>query len=156
MSKIIENNPCTQHQIPLQLKQKEEKSSSKDTENTDMITHTSLTHPSMQIKIKSARVQAMMGLVAKLRNRKGDVIMLCVKHGSFEDFQDPTFYAVDSNGNVGKDVTDIVLKACPYPTPIVKKSFFQKVVQKAKDVVVNVQTKATAYTASAMIIGASF
>lgn len=121
-----------------------------------MITTTSLLHPSMQIKIKSCRVQAMMGLVGKVYNRKGAVIMLCVKHGSFEDFQDPTFYAVDSNGDVGKDVTDIVLKACPLPTPVVKKSFFQKAVQKAKDVVVNVQTKATAYTASALIITASF
>lgn len=122
-----------------------------------MITHTSLTHPSMIIKIKSCRTQAMMGLVGKLYNRKGDLIMVCVKHGSFEDFQDPTFYTVDSNGDVGKDVTDIVLKACPYPTvPVVKKSFFQKVVQKAKDVVVNVQTKAAGYTASAMIITASF
>lgn len=121
-----------------------------------MITYTSLVHPSMIIKIKSCRVQAMMGLVGKVYNRKGQAIMLCVKRGSFEDFQDPTFYAVDANGNVGKDVTDTVLKACPCPTPVVKKSLFNKCVDKAISVYENVQTKAAGYTASALIITASF
>lgn len=121
-----------------------------------MITTTSLLHPSMQIKIKSCRVQAMMGLVGKVYNRKGQVIMVCVKHGSFEDFQDPTFYAVYEDGSVGHDVTDMVLKACPYPTPVVKKSFFKKCVDKAISVYENVQTKAAGYAASALIITASF
>ena len=121
-----------------------------------MITVTSLKHPSMQIKIKSCRVQAAMGLVGKVYNRKGQVIMVCVKHGSFEDFQDPTFYAVYEDGSVGHDVTEMVLKACPYPTPIVKKSFFQKCVDKAASVYENVTVNATAYVASAMLITASF
>lgn len=125
-----------------------------------MITTTSLLHPSMQIKIKSCRVQAMMGLVGKLYNRKGEVIMLCVKHGSFEDFQDPTFYAVDSNGDVGKDVTDIVLKACPYPAPVVKKSFFQKAISivksKAQDVYDNMSVKAGAYVHGIALVGFAF
>lgn len=117
-----------------------------------MITTTSLLHPSMQIKIKSARVQAMMGLVGKVYNRKGQVIMVCVKHGSFEDFQDPTFYAVYEDGSVGKDVTDMVLKACPYPTPAVKKSFFNKCVDKAISVYENVVTNATAYVAAGTLV----
>lgn len=121
-----------------------------------MITVTSLKHPSMIIKIKSCRVQAMMGLVGKLYNRKGEVIMVCVKHGSFEDFQDPTFYAVDSNGNVGKDVTDMVLKACPYPAPVVKKSFFSKVVDKVVSVYENVTTNAVGYVAGITLVTASF
>jgi len=121
-----------------------------------MITVTSLKHPSMQIKIKSCRVQAMMGLVAKLRNRKGQVIMLCVKHGSFEDFQYPTFYAVDSNGDVGKDVTDMVLKACPYPVAVVKKSFFSKCVDKVVSVYENVTTNAVGYVAGITLVTASF
>ena len=121
-----------------------------------MITTTSLMHPSMQIKIKSCRVQAMMGLVGKLYNRKGEVIMVCVKHGSFEDFQDPTFYAVYEDGSIGKDVTDMVLKACPYPTPVVKKSFFQRVAVKAKDVYRNVQEKAVGYSSGVALIGLAF
>ena len=127
-----------------------------------MITTTSMLHPSFQIKIKSARVQAAMGLVAKLRNRKGQVIMVCVKHGSFEegqqvdDFQDPTFYAVYEDGSVGHDVTDMVLKACPYPMPVVKKSFFKKCVDKVVSVYENVTVNATAYVASALLITASF
>lgn len=125
-----------------------------------MITHTSLTHPSMIIKIKSCRVQAMMGLVGKVYNRKGQVIMVCVKHGSFEDFQDPTFYAVyeDINGvtSVGKDVTEMVLKACPYPTPVVKKSFFQKCVDKVVSVYENVSTNAVGYVAGITLVASSF
>ena len=121
-----------------------------------MITTTSLLHPSMQIKIKSCRTQAMMGLVGKLRNRKGQVIMLCVKHGSFEDFQDPTFYAVYEDGSVGPDVTEMVLKACPYPTPIVKKSFFNKLVDKGVSMYENVITNAAAYVAGGTLVAASF
>jgi hypothetical protein len=108
----------------------------------------------MIIKIKSCRVQAMMGLVGKVYNRKGEVIMLCVRHGDM--LQDPTFYAVDSNGEVGADITSLVLKACPYPVAQVKKSFFNKCVDKVISVYENVQTKAVSYTASAMIITASF
>lgn len=125
-----------------------------------MITTTSLLHPSMQIKIKSCRVQAHMGLVASLRNRKGQVIMVCVKHGSFEDFQDPTFYAVYEDGSVGKDVTDVVLKACPYPIPVVKKSFFKKcidkVVTKVISVYENVVTNSVGYVAGITLVTASF
>lgn len=125
-----------------------------------MITTTSLLHPSMQIKIKSCRVQAMMGLVGKVYNRKGQVIMVCVKHGSFEDFQDPTFYAVYEDGSIGKDVTDMVLKACPYPTPIVKKSFFKKVinkvVNKAVSVYENVTSNSVGYVAGITLVTASF
>lgn len=119
-----------------------------------MITTTSLLHPSMQIKIKSCRVQACMGLVGKVRNRKGQVIMVAVVHGKV--FNEPTFYAVYEDGSVGHDVTDMVLKACPYPTPAVKKSFFNKCVDKAISVYENVQTKAAGYTASALIITTSF
>ena len=125
-----------------------------------MITTTSLLHPSMQIKIKSARVQAAMGLVGKVYNRKGLVIMVCVKHGSFEDFQDPTFYAVHEDGSVGKDVTDMVLLACPYPTPVVKKSFFQKAISavkaKAQDVCNNMSVKAGAYVHGIALVGFAF
>lgn len=121
-----------------------------------MITVTSLKHPSMQIKIKSCRVQAHMGLVGKVYNRKGQVIMVCVKHGSFEDFNEPIFYAVYEDGSVGHDVTDMVLKACPYPTTVVKKSFFRKAVDKAVSVYENVTVNATAYVASAFLIGAAF
>ena len=121
-----------------------------------MITTTSLLHPSMQTKIKSCRVQAMMGLVGKVYNRKGQVIMVCVKHGSFEEFQDPTFYAVYEDGSVGYDVTDMVLKACPYPAPVVKKSFFQKVVDKAVSMYENVQTQAVGYAAGIALVTASF
>lgn len=121
-----------------------------------MITTTSLLHPSMQIKIKSCRVQAMMGLIGKVYNRKGQVIMVCVKHGAFEDFQDPTFYAVYEDGSVGPDVTEMVLKACPYPTPIIKKSFFKKCVDKAVSVYDNVVTNATAYVAAGTLVTASF
>lgn len=125
-----------------------------------MITSGSLRHPSMQIKIKSCRVQAHMGLVASLRNRKGQVIMVCVKHGSFEDFQDPTFYAVYEDGSVGKDVTDVVLKACPYPIPVVKKSFFKKcidkVVTKVISVYENVVTNSVGYVAGITLVTASF
>lgn len=120
-----------------------------------MITTTSLLHPSMQIKIKSCRVQAMMGLVGKVKNRKGQVIMVCVKHGSFEDFQDPTFYAVYEDGSVGYDVTDMVTLACPYSTPVVKKSFFQKAKEKALSVYNNVQANVVGYAASATLIGVS-
>lgn len=121
-----------------------------------MITTTSMLHPSFQVKIKSCRVQAMMGLVAKLRNRKGQVIMVAVKHDSFEDFQDPTFYAVYEDGSVGHDVTDMVLKACPYPTPAVKKSFFKKCVDKAISVYENVTTNSVGYVAGITIVTASF
>lgn len=121
-----------------------------------MITSTSLTHPSMIIKIKSCRVQAMMGLVGKVYNRKGQVIMVCVKHGSFEDFQDPTFYAVYEDGSVGKDVTEMVLKACPYPAPVVKKSFFQKAIDKAVSVYENVITNSAGYVAGITLVTASF
>ena len=121
-----------------------------------MITTTSLIHPSMQIKIRSCRTQAHMGLVGKVYNRKGQVIMVCVRHGSFEDFNEPTFYAVYEDGSVGHDVTDTVLKACPYPAPVVKKSFFQKAIGKAVSVYENVQAQATAYVVSAMIITTSF
>lgn len=121
-----------------------------------MITSGSLRHPSMQIKIKSARVQAAMGLVGKVYNRKGQVIMVCVKHGSFEDFQDPTFYAVYEDGAVGHDVTEMVLKACPYPIAVVKKSFFSKCVDKVVSVYENVTVNATAYVASAFLIGTAF
>lgn len=121
-----------------------------------MITHTSLTHPSMQIKIRSCRTQAMIGLVGKLYNRKGSVIMVCVKHGSFEDFQDPTFYAVDKDGQVGKDITAMVTLACPYPVESPKKSFIQKAVDKAKDFYHNVQEQAVAYSAATLLIGRSF
>lgn len=116
-----------------------------------MITSTSLLHPNTQIKIQSARVQAQMGLVGKVYNRKGQVIMVCVKHGAFEDYQDPTFYAVYEDGSVGKDVTEMVLKACPYSMPVVKKSFFQKVITKVVDKAVsvyeNVATNAAGYVA---------
>lgn len=121
-----------------------------------MITITSLLHPTMQIKIKSCRVQAMMGLVGKVYNRKGQVIMVCVKHGSFEDFQDPTFYAVHEDGSVGHDVTDMVLKACPYPIAALKKSFFQKAVDKAISVYENVTTNAAAYVGGIALVTASF
>ncbi len=121
-----------------------------------MITYTSLLHPSMQIKIKSCRVQAMMGLVGKVYNRKGQVIMVCVKHGSFEDFQDPTFYAVYEDGSIGKDVTDRVLKACPYPVSTLKKSFFHKCVDKAISVYENITTNAAGYVAGITLVTASF
>ena len=124
-----------------------------------MITTTSLMHPAMQIKIKSCRVQAMMGLVGKVYNRKGEVIMVCVKHGSFEDFQDPTFYAVYEDTSIGKDVTEMVTLACPagpYPTPVVKKSFFKKCVDKAVSVYENVITNSVGYVAGGMLITASF
>jgi len=121
-----------------------------------MITYTSLTHPSMITKIKSCRAQAHMGLVGKVKNRKGQVIMVCVKHGSFEDFQDPTFYAVYEDGSVGKDVTDMVLKACPYPVAPVKKSFFQKCVDKAVSMYENVTTNAVGYVAGITLVTASF
>lgn len=121
-----------------------------------MITTTSLLHPSMQIKIKSCRVQAMMGLVGKVYNRKGNVIMVCVKHGAFEDFQEPTFYAMYEDGTVGKDVTDMVLKACPYPAPVVKKSFLKKCIDKAASVYKNVQTQAVGYVAGVTLVTASF
>lgn len=121
-----------------------------------MITITSLLHPSMQIKIKSCRVQAHMGLVGKVYNRKGQVIMVCVKHGSFEDFQEPTFYAVYEDGSIGRDVTDMVLKACPYPTPVVKKTFFNKCVDKAVSVYENVITNSIGYVAGIALVTASF
>lgn len=121
-----------------------------------MITVTSLKHPSMIIKIKSCRVQAMMGLVGKLYNRKGEVIMVCVKHGKFEDFQDPTFYAVYEDGFIGKDVTEMVTLACPYPVPTVKKSFFQKAKEKALSIYQNVVVNATGYVAGAALVGMSF
>ena len=121
-----------------------------------MITPTSLLHPSMQIKIRSCRTQAVMGLVGKVRNRKGQVIMVCVKHGSFEDFQDPTFYAVHEDGSVGHDVTEMVLKACPSPAPVVKKSFFKKAKEKAISVFNNVQTKSVGYASGITLIGVSF
>ena len=121
-----------------------------------MITTTSLMHPSMIIKIKSCRVQAMMGLVGKVYNRKGQVIMVCVKHGSFEDFQDPNFYAVYEDGSIGKDVTEMVLKACPYPTHTVKKSFFKKCVDKAVSVYENVITNSVGYVAGITLVTASF
>ncbi|MNR54199.1 hypothetical protein D3C85_1743430 [compost metagenome] len=56
----------------------------------------------------------------------------------------------------------MVLKACPYeavatnPTPIVKKSFFKKVIDKAVSVYENVIVNATAYVASAFLIGTAF
>ena len=119
-----------------------------------MITHTSLVHPSMQIKIKSARVQAeFLGLVATILNSKKEACIVAVKH---EGQDKASFYLIDNEGWIGTDITDMVIKACPYPIPTVKKSFFQKAIQKAKDVIVNVQTKAAGYTASAMIITASF
>lgn len=119
-----------------------------------MITHTSLVHPSMIIKIKSARVQAeYLGLVAPILNSKRVACIVAVKH---EGQDNASFYLIDNEGWIGTDITDMVIKACPYPMATVKKSFFQKAVQKAKDVLVNVQTKATAYTASALIITASF
>lgn len=121
-----------------------------------MITTTSLLHPSMQIKIKSCRTQAMIGLVGKLYNRKGQVIMVCVKHGSFEDFQDPTFYAVYEDGSIGKDVTEMVLKACPYPVAQHKKSFFQKAKEKALSVCQNVVKNATGYASGIALVGMSF
>lgn len=121
-----------------------------------MITVTSLKHPSMQIKIKSARVQAAMSLVGKVYNRKGSVIMVCVKHGSFEDFQEPTFYAVYEDGSVGHDVTEMVLKACPYPAVVVKKSFFKKCVDKAVSVYENVITNSAGYIAGITLVTASF
>jgi hypothetical protein len=110
----------------------------------------------MQIKIKSCRVQAMMGLVGKVYNRKGQVIMVCVKHGSFEDFQDPTFYAVYEDGSVGKDVTEMVTLACPYPAPVVKKSFFNKLVDKAVSVYENVISNSVGYVAGITLVTASF
>lgn len=123
-----------------------------------MITITSLLHPSMQIKIKSCRVQAMMGLVAKLRNRKGQVIMVAVVHGDV--FNEPTLYAVYEDGSIGKDVTDMVLKACPYPAPVVKKSFFQKAIStvkaKAQDVCNNISVKAGAYVHGIALVGFAF
>ena len=82
--------------------------------------------------------------------------MVCVKHGAFEDFQDPTFYAVDTQGNAGKDVTDMVLKACPYPVAPVKKSFFRKCVDKAVSVYENVTTNAVGYVAGITLVTASF
>lgn len=124
------------------------------TETKAMITTTSLLHPSMQIKIKSCRVQAMIGLVGKVYNRKGQVIMVAVVHG--EVFNEPTFYAVYEDGSVGKDVTDMVLKACPYPTPVVKKTFFNKCVDKAVSVYENVITNSVGYVAGITLVTASF
>lgn len=119
-----------------------------------MITTTSLLHPSMQIKIRSARVQAeFLGLVAPILNSKRTACIVAVKH---EGQDKASFYLVDNEGWIGTDITEIVLKACPYPAAVVKKSFFKKCVDKAVSVYENVQTKAVGYTASAMIITTSF
>lgn len=123
-----------------------------------MITHTSLVHPSMIIKIKSARVQAEgLGLVAPILNSKRVACIVAVKH---EGQDNASFYLIDNEGWIGTDITDMVIKACPYPSPTVKKSFFNKCVDKVATKVAsvyeNVQTKAVGYTASALIIGASF
>lgn len=99
-----------------------------------------------------------MGLVGKVRNRKGQVIMVAVVHGKV--FNEPTFYAVYEDGSVGHDVTDMVLKACPYPTPAVKKSFFQKTISivksKAQDVYDNMSVKAGPYVHGIALVGFAF
>ena len=123
-----------------------------------MITTTSLLHPSMQIKIRSARVQAeFLGLVAPILNSKRTACIVAVKH---EGQDKASFYLVDNEGWIGTDITEIVLKACPYPTPVVKKPFFKKTVDKVATKVAsvceNVQIKAAGYLASALIITASF
>lgn len=123
-----------------------------------MITHTSLVHPSMIIKIKSARVQAMMGLVAPILNSKRVACIVAVKH---EGQDNASFYLIDNEGWIGTDITDMVIKACPYPTPVptvpvVKKSFFKKCVDKAVSVYENVITNATAYVAAGTLVAASF
>lgn len=92
-----------------------------------MITKTSLKHPTMQIKIKSIRVQAMMGLVGKLYNSKGKLIMLSVMHANeFEASVYLVEYDTEGKPQVGENVTEMVLKACPYDVVPAKKSFFQK------------------------------
>lgn len=119
-----------------------------------MITHTSLVHPSMIIKIKSARVQAEgLGLVATVLNSKRVACIVAVKH---EGQDNASFYLIDNEGWIGTDITDMVIKACPYPVATVKKSFFNKCVDKAISVYENVQTKAVGYTASGLLITASF
>jgi len=83
-----------------------------------------------------------MGLIGNLYNAKGKVIMVCVQHGAFHEFQDPTFYLVDSEGGIGKDVTEMVLNACPYEVYVKPKSFFQKVISSVQSAMIHVQVKA--------------
>jgi hypothetical protein len=122
-----------------------------------MITTTSLKHPTMQIKIKSCRVQAMMGLVGKLLNTKGKVIMVAVVHKQFDE---PTFYLVDKDGQVGKDVTVMVLEACPYGVVAPKKSIFQRVKEKTVSAVEafqeKISVKAVAYIHGLSLMGFAF
>lgn len=95
-----------------------------------MITKTSLKHPTMQIKIKSIRVQAMMGLVGKLYNRKGKLIMLSVMQANeFEASVYLVQYNSEGKPQVGENVTEMILEACPYDVVPAKKSFFQKAKQ---------------------------
>lgn len=134
---------------------------SKQLKDNTMITKTSLLHPAMQIKIRSCRVQAMMGLIGKLVNAKGKVIMVCVMHKAYEqDFNEPTFYLVDKQGTIGKDVTTMVLEACPYAVVAPKKSIFQKAKEAVSKAVAafqeNVSVKAGAYVHGMALVGFSF
>lgn len=104
-----------------------------------MITTTSLLHPTIQTKIKSVRVQAEhMGLVGKVCNAKGKIILVAVKY-TFDDHA--TFYAVDKDGIVGKDVTDMVTLAVPYTVFVKPVSFFQKLVSSVESVIIGAQAK---------------
>jgi hypothetical protein len=108
----------------------------------------------MQIKIKSARVQAeCLGLVAPVLNSKRAAFMVAIKH---EGCDNASFYLTDNEGWLGTDVTAMVLKACPYPAPTVKKSFFRKCVDKAVSVYENVATNAVGYVAGITLVTASF
>jgi hypothetical protein len=122
-----------------------------------MITTTSLKHPTMQIKINSARAQAFMGLVAKVVNAKGKVIMVSVLH---KDTYEPSFYLIDSQGGVGKDVTAMVLEAVPYAVVAKKVSLFKRmtssIVNKAQDIIVNLQANSMMYSGGLMLAGLSF
>ena len=104
-----------------------------------MITTTSLLHPSVQTKIKSVRVQAEhLGLVGKVYNTKGKIILVAVKYAGDDH---ATFYAVDKEGIVGKDVTEMVTLAVPYSLYVKPKTFFQRVVSSVQSVIIEAQAK---------------
>jgi len=104
-----------------------------------MITTTSLQHPTIQTKIKSVRVQAEhLGLVGKVYNAKGKIILVAVKYAGDDH---ATFYAVDKDGIVGKDVTEMVTLAVPDTVYVKPVSFFQKLVSSVESVIIEAQAK---------------
>jgi len=88
------------------------------------LTARNFSHPTMQAKIRGAHARSQNGASAPVVNAKGRVIMVAV----WRQGPRPSFYVVEKNNFIGKDVSTMVYAAVDLTPPTPKKGFAARMI----------------------------